>query len=46
VVVGVAAGMADEEALERHAHRIDEALAGLPRWSTGERADGEFASAG
>jgi multidrug resistance protein MdtO len=40
------AGVAGKEALERHAQRIDAALAGLPRWSTGERASGEFASAG
>jgi multidrug resistance protein MdtO len=41
-----AAGVADGEALERHAQRIDAALAGLPRWSAGERASGEFAHAG
>jgi multidrug resistance protein MdtO len=41
----VAAGVADKQALERHAQRIDAALAGLPRWSTGERASGVFASA-
>jgi len=41
-----AAGAASEEALERRAQRIDAALAGLPRWSAGERASGEFANAG
>lgn len=41
-----AAGVPDEKALERHARRIDAALAGLPRWSEDERASGEFASAG
>ncbi|NPT59788.1 FUSC family protein [Paraburkholderia elongata] len=41
-----AAGAAGEEALERHAQRIDAALAGLPRWSAGEHGSGEFASAG
>jgi multidrug resistance protein MdtO len=41
-----ATDVADKEALERYAQRIDAALAGLPRWSTGERASGEFASAG
>ncbi|SEA94485.1 FUSC family protein [Paraburkholderia sartisoli] len=41
-----AAGTAFEEALERHAQRIDAALAGLPRWLAGEHGSGEFASAG
>ncbi|WP_207001414.1 FUSC family protein [Trinickia mobilis] len=41
-----AAGAAGGQALERHAQRIDAALAGLPRWSAGDRASGEFASAG
>lgn len=40
------AGVPDEEALERHAQRIDAALAGLPRWSEDERASGELARAG
>jgi multidrug resistance protein MdtO len=41
-----AVGAAGAEALQRHAQRIDAALAGLPRWSADEPASGEFASAG
>jgi multidrug resistance protein MdtO len=41
-----ATSVAAMQGLEPHARRIDAALAGLPRWSAGGHASGEFANAG